>query len=534
MKWKKRAAVGAGLAAAAVAAAVATAAWWSSGNLTDVGAAQGKTAGFASPNVLSPELGEIPVAQGSTKLENGTVDVPYYGYHGDGTMVPLKGATTEATKSEPDKNTYLVFKDGLSGPDPSYDYGTHFLFQGHELGTPGYITRINLDADGAHRITLLGTQASGGAPLKDIDGSTWDPWAKHLLFTVEAGNAGGMYQATPAYPSTIDDVTPWLGRGGYEGIQNDDRGNLYVVEDVGGSRGTGANATARRPNSFVYRFLPNDPADLTKGGTIQALQVLVNGDPLTFDEGGGSADQAINAPDYVALHQYGTSYPTNWVTIATTDSSSTAPGPDVNALAKAAGATPFKRPENGQFRPGSDFTELYFDETGDTDATTSAGASGGFTGVFKLQQSPASNTGRISIFYNGDVAHAGFDNVAFFSRDELAFVEDAGDGLHTQRNALDSGYLFDVTADYSSGLQPIRFLAEGRDASATLDSSWGFPNNEGDNEITGIHVSSGDATKLGILGERIPKPFNPGGDWRVFWTQQHGDNFTWEIVRTDG
>jgi hypothetical protein len=33
--------------------------------------------------------------------------------------------------------------------------------------------------------------------------------------------------------------------------------------------------------------------------------------------------------------------------------------------------TPFKRPENGQFRPGSHFKQFFFDETGDTDATSS-------------------------------------------------------------------------------------------------------------------------------------------------------------------
>ena len=40
----------------------------------------------------------------------------------------------EAQKTEPDKNTYLVFKKGQSGPDAGYDYGSHFLYQGHELG----------------------------------------------------------------------------------------------------------------------------------------------------------------------------------------------------------------------------------------------------------------------------------------------------------------------------------------------------------------------------------------------------------------
>jgi len=534
MTWKKRAAFGAAVAVAAAVAIVAASGSSSLSHLSNVASPNKKTEGVAAPNILSKELGEIAVAQGSTKLENGTADIPFYGYDGDGTMIPLPGTTTEATKTEPDKNTYLVFKHGLSGPDAGYDYGKHFLFQGHEAGTPGYITRINLDADGAHRVTLLGTETSEGTPLNVIDGSTWDPWAKRLLFTTEDNaDTTGVYQATPDYPSTIDDISAWLGHAGLEGIQNDDRGNVYLVEDVGGDKGTGANATTRRPNSFVYRLIPNDRADLTQGGTIQVLQVKVNGDPLTFDEGAGSADQAINAPDYLALHQYGNSYPTKWITIATTHASSVAPGPDLNALAKAAEGTPFKRPENGQFRPGSDFKQFFFDETGDTDATTNAPNSGGFDAVFKLKQSPSSNDGTISVFYNGDVHHAGFDNVAFFSRNRIAFVEDAGDTLHTQRNALDSGYLFDVTADYSTGLQPLRFLADGRDASATLDSAWDFDNNSGDNEITGIHVSNGDPGKQGILGERIPKPFNSEGHWRVFWTQQHGDNVTYELVRAE-
>jgi hypothetical protein len=75
-------------------------------------------------------------------------------------------------------------------------------------------------------------------------------------------------------------------------------------------------------------------------------------------------------------------------------------------------------------------------------------------------------------------------------------------------------------------------MAEGRDPSATIDSglsgSSGF-RNEGDNEITGIHVSDGDAGRDGLLGAKIPRPFRDG--WRVFYTQQHGDNVTYEIIR---
>ena len=98
------------------------------------------------------------------------------------------GSNAEATKTEPDKNTYLVLY-GQRGADPSYDYGTHFLFQGHENGAggKGYITRINLDADVAHRVTLMATKDDLGNPLPAFDGSTWYLWAQRLLFTREAG-----------------------------------------------------------------------------------------------------------------------------------------------------------------------------------------------------------------------------------------------------------------------------------------------------------------------------------------------------------
>jgi hypothetical protein len=71
----------------------------------------------------------------------------------------------------------------------------------------------------------------------------------------------------------------------------------------------------------------------------------------------------------------------------------------------------------------------------------------------------------------------------------------------------------------------VRWLAEGRDASATYDALTSPGYNDGDNEIAGIHVSDGDPSVAGILGAKLPKPFRAG--WRVFWTQQHGDNITW-------
>ena len=392
------------------------------------------------------------------------------------------------------------------------------------------MTRINLDADPEHRVTLFAWQDKDGNPLPPIDGSTWDPFANRLLFTSELGAAaGGVFAGTLDFPSLVEELTA-LGRGAYEGIQNDSAGNLWIAEDAGGGNGT-VNNRARQPNSFLFRFVPKKSGDLTRGA-LQVLQVLSlrTGQPIVFHP--GQADADIINDDQRDLHTYGKSLPTRWITIHDTAADGAAPF-DANALAKVKGGTPFRRPENGQFRPGTSFTEFFFDETGDTDIRTQAAAFGGFGSIFKVTQaSPAADHGHISLFFLGDAVHAAFDNVAFWDRDRVVFVEDAGDTLHTQRNALDSAWMFDARADYANpSSQPLRLIAEGRDAPATIDSALGGTagfQNDGDNEITGIHVSDGDASRGGILGAKVPRPFRHG--WRVFWTQQHGDNITWEIL----
>ncbi|HTN25255.1 MAG TPA: hypothetical protein VL120_14790 [Solirubrobacteraceae bacterium] len=132
------------------------------------------------------------------------------------------------------------------------------------------------------------------------------------------------------------------------------------------------------------------------------------------------------------------------------------------------------------------------------------------------------------------VLQAGAVTIQFLSRDTLTAVQDQGDTLHGQIDALDSGYTLDAGADYSNTAnQPVRWLAEGRDASATIDAaSAGFGKNDGDNEITGVHVSDGDPGPGGILGAKAPDVFK--GGWRWFYTQQHGDNPTYEVVPAGG
>jgi hypothetical protein len=540
MKARRRRVAGA-LAVLAIGGAATVAVAHDNPALTDAGPANTKVAGISSADRLSPQVRESSVAQGSTPLENPSAAIGYYGYYSDGQMVPAPGAVqspghnVEGSKSEPDKNTYLVV-GGQHGADASYDYGTHFLYQGHELtGLTGgsYITRVNLDADAAHRVTKMAEfEADGTTPIPAIDGSTWDPFAQRMLYTTEGGANGGVVQATLDYPSTVNALWGVLGQGGYEGIQSDSSGNLYIVEDSGGAAGA-TSTHAKQPNSFLYRFLPYDATDLTRGGKLQVLQLgsLAHAGPIVFHPDQAEAD--IQSQDVADEHTYGKTFATTWLTIHDTAVTGTATAFNANALAKTAGGTPFKRPENGQFQPGSRFKTFFFDETGDTNSLSEAGAAhGAFGSIMKLTQDPRKNAGTLQLFYLADVAHAGFDNVTFYDRTHLIAVQDMGDALHAQINALDSAFLFDTDGDYAHGAQPVKILAEGRDPSATIDSGLlalgaGFQN-EGDNEITGIHESNGDPTASGLLGAANPKPFSHG--WRLFFTHQHGDNVTSEII----
>ena len=178
---------------------------------------------------------------------------------------PATSATStnvEATKTEPDKNTYLVLQ-GQNGPDAE-------LRLRHALRVPGprarrrpaSSPRINLDADGTHRVTLMATQGHGRRRrCPTIDGSTWDPFASGCCFTTE--NSAPRRRTRPRcdYPSRVEDTCGVFGRGGYEGVQTDSAGNIWLVEDAGGAS-RHRNPNAKQPNSFVYRFTPSDPANL--------------------------------------------------------------------------------------------------------------------------------------------------------------------------------------------------------------------------------------------------------------------------------
>ena len=474
---------------------------------------------IVTDNTISPEFTPHLVAQGMDLLENPS-----------GVITRL-GNLSDGSRTEPDENTYLILDHNPGGPSDGYDYGRHFLFQGHEMPNGNtnraYITRINLDvAHPDHRITLMTPgDANALTGFNSIDGSTWDPFSRTLLFTQEDGNIGGVIEMGADFdPSTggghgLRTLYGSLGRGGYEGIHSDNRGNVWIVEDVGGTTVTNQG---RNPNSFVYRFVPLDPSDLTRG-KLQALQVSINGSPVVFvpvDSGHPDGDTRSN--NQLLLHTIGASWPVSWVTVHDTEVDGNTSF-DANAMAKAAGATPFKRPENGQFQPGSNFSTFIFDITGDTNAIAGQdpvlAGRGAWGGLFRVDLSADRETGHISLVILGDADHASFDNVTFVDdRNTVLLAEDRGDTLHDQLNTLDSIWAYKLNREHPERNVVARFTALGQDKLA------GAPGEE-DNEPTGLHMSEGDSTIGGLIGTREFRTNRA----RLFFTQQHGENNLFEV-----
>ena len=471
-------------------------------------------------NVLSPEFAPGLVAEGLDLLENPSGPITKFGNLSDG------------SRTEPDENTYLILDHNPGGPTQGYDYSRHFLFQGHEnAGNRAHVTRINLDvAHPDHRITLLTpADANGLTGFNSIDGSTWDPFSRTMLFTQEAGANGGVIEMGADFdPNTgagagLRTLYGSLGRGGYEGIHPDDRGNIWIAEDVGG---TTVMNNGRNPNSFIYRFVPTSPDDLTHG-KLQALQVSINGNPIVFvpvDAGHPNGD--TRSQNQLLLHTVGASWPVQWVTVHDSAINGTNPF-DANALAKAAGATPFKRPENGQFQPGSHFRTFVFVVTGDTDSTAGTdpvlAARGAWGGIFRVDLNANRESGNISLVVLGDADHASFDNVTFVDdKDTILVTEDRGDMLHDQLNKLDSIWAYKLNQQHPERSIAARFVGLGEDRMAPIAT-------EEDNEPTGLHMSEGDSTIHGLIGTREFRKDRA----MLFFTQQHGENNLFDVSPLD-
>src|SRR5262245_21054303 len=481
------------------------------------------TSGVAQASQIDPDFIGRLITTGGDPLENPSG------------VITTFGRLATGVNTVPDINTYLKLHHNPGGPFSGFDYGRHFLYQGHEnAGNLAHITRINLDVnDPAHRITLLTpvNPVTGQTGFNRIDGSTYNPFTNTLLFTEEnngpdLNGTGRVIQVTLSWPPTVNTLEAFIGLGGYEGIHPDNKGTIYLQEDIGGLTAPGGTLAtidglpnvpmlrARQPNSFVYRYVPKNPGRLEDGGKLQVLQVVIDGSPIVFT---GNIIVDITSPAQRKLHTPGTSWPIRWITIHESNLGDTATFVATSA-AKALGGTPFKRPENMAWLPGSNFRTFFFSATGDTDAPTGQvpqlAARGAWGAIFRIdlrdddhgRHGDGDHDGKISIFILGDQDHTSFDNLAFANKHQLLAAEDRGDGLHQQLQKFDSVWAFDVRNGHA-----VRFIALGRDASSAAVGN-------DNNEPTGTYVSNGSTHKEALLGTKESLD-----DARAFFTQQHGD-----------
>ena len=316
MRFTRQAAVAAAAGCMLVSAAVAEGVPMLSGS----DAVQPKVAGNAVPVTLMRGLEKVPVAQGSDRMDGGTAANPFYGYDGDGPMVPAPGdlPTPHAIWSRRPRPSRTRTRTWCcmdrTAPTHAYNYGTHFVFQGHEGGSPGFLT-----PDQPRRRRGAPRHADGDARTRTATRcptTTARPGIRshsRLLLTTEdnSGPASTRPRATtrPGWP-TRRRVRPRRLRG---------RPDRPGRATSGWSRTPAARPAppTRMPSSRTASSTGSPRATRTTsaGGKLEALQVisLRSGNPIVFHD--GQADHDIASPDRRDLHTYGKQFQTRWVTV---------------------------------------------------------------------------------------------------------------------------------------------------------------------------------------------------------------------------
>ena len=422
-----------------------------------------------------------------------------------------------------------------TAPTRSYDYGTHFLFQGHESGVDG--ARLH-HPDQPRRRRRAPRDAAGDAGRDrraDRRRSTARPGTRGrsaCCFTTENASAP-TYAATPDYPSTVDRhlrrARPRRLRGHPERLATATSGSSRTS-----AAPTRPGTTAKQPEQLRLPLRAGAARATSHNGKLQVLQVL----------------QRRRQPDHVRVARRRSTAPTRSRCTPTarrsrrSGSRSTTPPPTAPRRStptrsrRRRTATPFKRPENGAVPPGHGLPRVLLrrdrrhrrHEPGER-RPRAAGAR-----CFKLTQSePVGATpATLSLFYKGDQAHAGFDNV------DVPLARPGrvrrGRRRHAARPAQRARLRLRAR-------RHARLLEARRPAGPLARRG---PRRVGDARLRATAASarttattrspastSPTATRAPAGSSARRRPTCGDGGWRWFYTQQHGDNPTYEVLLGD-
>ena len=195
---------------------------------------------------------------------------PFYGYDGDGPMLPAPGDVQTPTHNV-EATQDRARQEHLPRARPRR-HGADAALRLRPRTSSSRATRLRSGRSGRGCVHLAhqpgrGRRAPRDAARRPRHERRADPDDRRLDLGpvraaapvhdrgLERAAASARRRSTSRPPSTTSRA-PSATRG-YEGIQNDADGNLWLVEDVGGADGRGQHARAQ-PNSFVYRFVPNE------------------------------------------------------------------------------------------------------------------------------------------------------------------------------------------------------------------------------------------------------------------------------------
>ncbi len=265
-------------------------------------------------------------------------------------------------------------------------------------------------------LVLTGTAANcAGGP------TPWGSWLtceeQMLKPPQEAQKYHGFVFETPSSATGLIDAVPYkaMGRFAHEAAAVDpSTGIVYMTEDA--------------RNALFYRFLPETPGELAKGGKLQALAIrgwksaYTNNWPA--DWGGGGEGRIAPGEEFTV----------DWIDMDDVES----PNADLAARGHAKGAAYFCRGEGMDFgiRPGSNVGEVFFTCTQGGRARTGQ--------VFRYTPEQGDAPGKLTLIYESQSADTLdlCDNMSLAPWGDLILCED-GLGSQYLRGLTPDGRIYD-------------------------------------------------------------------------------------------
>ncbi|MGR9073443.1 MAG: alkaline phosphatase PhoX, partial [Gammaproteobacteria bacterium] len=193
-----------------------------------------------------------------------------------------KGFVQKVVSDESDLNIYDNGRDDWNDMNTVNETGNKpgkYLYRTHEVRDQdegGAVSVVNLETGEAG---ILAQDPSWNA----VDGIRWTPWGT-ILFAEEVDN-GRLFEIE-LFPDMVSGEVierPAVGLLAHEGIEVDEEGNVYVVDEFRGQRdGFGGG---------VYKFVPDNYGDLS-AGSLYVLKVTGNDDGTGQGEWAGPIDPA--------------------------------------------------------------------------------------------------------------------------------------------------------------------------------------------------------------------------------------------------